>query len=189
MKWLKHLHTINRHKYLVMKHCFRCGLYKQGILHDLSKYSWAEFSIGVKYFQGHRSPNIAEREDKGYSTAWLHHKGRNKHHFEYWIDYSVNFREGIVGKEMPIQYVVEMFCDLVAASKNYNGEKYTDSAPYDYFIKEQEYYIIHEQTKNLIIHLLAMLKEQGEDQTFQYIRDELLGKKEFLFNIKCRKIN
>ena len=66
MNWLEHLITINRHKYLVMKYCFSVGLYKQGILHDLSKYSWAEFFKGVKYFQGFRSPNIAEKEENGY---------------------------------------------------------------------------------------------------------------------------
>ena len=34
--------------------------------------------------------NNAEREDTGVSTAWLHHKGRNKHHYEHWVDYSIN---------------------------------------------------------------------------------------------------
>ncbi len=89
MKALKHLRTINHHKLLVMKHCFKVGLYKQGLLHDLSKYSPTEFLVGCKYYQGTRSPNNAEREATGYSQAWLHHKGRNKHHYEYWIDYSV----------------------------------------------------------------------------------------------------
>lgn len=86
--WL-HFKTITRHKLLVMKYCFRIGLYKQGLLHDLSKYSPTEFLVGCKYYQGTRSPNNAEREDIGVSTSWLHHKGRNKHHFEHWVDYSV----------------------------------------------------------------------------------------------------
>ena len=76
MKFFKHLKTINHHKWLVMKHCFKAGLYKQGLLHDMSKYSPTEFWAGVKYYQGTRSPNDAEREDKGVSYAWLHHKGR-----------------------------------------------------------------------------------------------------------------
>ena len=33
--WL-HFRTITRHKLLVMKYCFRIGLYKQGLLHDYS---------------------------------------------------------------------------------------------------------------------------------------------------------
>ena len=79
----KHFRTITYHKYLVMKGCFAVGLYRQGLTHDLSKYSPAEFLVGAKYFQGNRSPNNAEREEKGYSSAWLHHKGRNRHHYEY----------------------------------------------------------------------------------------------------------
>ena len=88
-KWLRHLCTVHHHRALVRKYCFKLGLYRQGLMHDLSKYSPTEFFVGAKYYQGYRSPNTAERLDRGYSTAWLHHKGRNKHHLEYWIDYSL----------------------------------------------------------------------------------------------------
>ena len=118
-----HLKTINHHKMMVMKNCFRVGLYKQGLLHDLSKYSPTEFIPGIKYYQGNRSPNNAQREAEGCSTAWLHHKGRNKHHYEYWIDYPTNKEAGLVGMEMPVKYVVEMFCDRLAASRNYTKDK------------------------------------------------------------------
>ena len=104
-----HFKTITIHKWLVMKNCFRIGLYRQGLLHDLSKYSWTEFSIGVRYYQGTRSPNAAEREEKGYSEAWLHHKGRNRHHFEYWMDVRPgHWEEGLLGVKMPLRYVMEM---------------------------------------------------------------------------------
>ena len=86
MKAVKHFKTITKHRFLVMKYCFKAGLYWQGLTHDLSKYSPAEFRVGARYFQGDRSPNDIERREKGYSAAWLHHKGRNKHHLEYWID-------------------------------------------------------------------------------------------------------
>lgn len=172
-----HLKTINNHKMLVMGHCFRCGIYKQGLLHDLSKYTWTEFSKGVKYYQGFRSPNIAEREATGVTLAWLHHKGRNKHHIEYWIDYSPVDSEGIVGMEMPVNYVVEMFCDRVAASKNYNKEKYKDSDPLNYYKKERKHYIIHPNTDRLITKLLTMLANKGEEYTFAYIRYKLLKRK------------
>ena len=94
MKAFAHFCTITKHKKLVLKECFRVGLYKQGLLHDMSKYSWTEFRVGCRYYQGTRSPNNAEREEKGYSSAWLHHKGRNKHHYEYWIDYSLEEEAG-----------------------------------------------------------------------------------------------
>ena len=111
MKAWKHFCTINHHKHLVMKGCFAVGLYKQGLLHDLSKYTPTEFLVGCKYYQGTMSPNNAERKDKGYSSAWLHHKGRNKHHMEYWIDYGVPDEggdKGLCGMKMPLRYVVEM---------------------------------------------------------------------------------
>ena len=84
-----HLRTILRHKRLVRRNCFRAGIYWQGICHDWSKYHPIEFWTGVRYYQeGKRSPNAYERETIGYSAAWLHHKGRNRHHYEYWIDLS-----------------------------------------------------------------------------------------------------
>ena len=175
MKWWSHLKTINHHKWLVMKYCFRVGLIKQGLLHDLSKYSPTEFLVGVKYYQGTRSPNNAEREDKGYSSAWLHHKGRNKHHLEYWLDYGLN-GEGIIGMRMPTNYVVEMFCDRVAASQNYNRDTYEDTFPLAYYEKGKERYLLHPESRELLERLLHMLAEEGEAKTFSYIRNEVLKK-------------
>lgn len=173
MNWWKHLKTINHHKWLVMKSCFRLGLYKQGFLHDLSKYSITEFSVGVKYFQGTRSPNNAEREEKGYTSAWLHHKGRNKHHMEYWIDYDLE-NGGMEGMKMPVKYVVEMFCDRVAASKNYNRDSYNDTFPLAYYQKGKSKYLLHADTQKLLEELLTMLATKGEDATFAYIKKEVL---------------
>ena len=125
-----HLKTITKHKIAVTKLCFRCGLYKQGLLHDLSKYSWVEFSAGARYYQGNRSPIDREKEVKGYSLGWLHHKGRNKHHWEYWLD---NAADGIQPLEMPLNYVIEMYCDRTAASKIYMKDAYHDGSAYEYF--------------------------------------------------------
>ena len=113
MNVLGHLKTITKHHNLVMGYCFRAGLYQQGLLHDLSKLSPEEFLVGAKYYQGTRSPNNAEREATGVSRAWLHHKGRNKHHYEYWIDYDMNAPEGrgLGGMQMPRKYVAEMIFD------------------------------------------------------------------------------
>lgn len=143
----------------------------------MSKYSPTEFFVGAKYYQGTRSPNDAEREAKGYSAAWLHHKGRNKHHLEYWIDYSLENGKQMSGLKMPTKYLVEMFCDRVAASKNYNGKKYTNSDPLNYYLHSKSHYMIHPETAQQLEELLTMLKEKGEDETFKYIRTVLLGKK------------
>ena len=94
---IKHYKTIRHHKMLVMKNCFRCGLYWQGLTHDLSKLAPVEFWAGAKYWQGTCSPNNAQRQAEGYSAAWLHHKGRNKHHLEYWIDYAPDGDHAMAG--------------------------------------------------------------------------------------------
>lgn len=173
-KWMKHLKTVNHHRRLVREHCFRLGLYRQGLMHDLSKYSPVEFMVGAKYYQGFQSPNNAERLDRGYSSAWLHHKGRNKHHLEYWIDYSLDKETPLAGMEMPVKYVVEMFCDRVAASKTYRGDEYRDSDPWDYYAKSRSHYLMHSNTRDLLEHMLKKLADEGEDAAFEYIRKEIL---------------
>ena len=117
-----HFDTITRHKLLVMKYCFACGLYRQGLAHDLSKYSPTEFIPGCIYYQGDHSPNEVERQAKGYTAAWLHHKGRNKHHLEYWIDYGAS-KHGLEGMKIPLRYICEMVCDRIAASQIYLGQR------------------------------------------------------------------
>ena len=163
MDFWRHLKTVQCHRRLVRQHCFRLGLYWQGLTHDLSKFSPVEFWAGVKYFQGDRSPNDAQRRDKGYSASWMHHKGRNRHHFEYWTDYGVS-GEGIIGVEMPKKYVAEMFCDRLAASKVYRGQDFQPGDPVD-------------STSELLETILIVLRDQGEDAAFDYVRREVLGKK------------
>ena len=174
MKAFAHFCTITKHKKLVLKECFRVGLYKQGLLHDMSKYSWTEFRVGCRYYQGTRSPNNAEREEKGYSSAWLHHKGRNRHHFEYWTDYSYVTKK-LEPVRMPDVYIYEMFCDRVAASKIYNKENYNESMPLEYFLRAKHRRIIEEYTAKKLEFLLRMLKDRGEEATFAYMRKHRPG--------------
>lgn len=178
IKAVGHFRTITKHKMLVMKECFEVGLYKQGLLHDLSKYTWTEFRVGCRFYQGTQSPNNAERKSRGFSSAWLHHKGRNKHHYEYWVDYGTDGRKCLIGMKMPVKYVVEMFLDRVAASKVYKGTAYKDSDPLEYFKKGgTDDYVMHEDTKRLLDRLLTMLAEKGEDETLRYIREKVLRRK------------
>lgn len=180
-KWYKHLCTINRHKIEVGENCFKCTLYKQGLLHDLSKYSWTEFRVGARYYQGDRSPNEAEREDIGVTTSWLHHKGRNKHHLEYWVDYDLVKRNGqLIGQKMPDNYIVEMFCDRVAASKIYKKDSYTDKSPLDYYLNGKSIKLLHPYTKAKLEMLLNMLAEYGEEKTFAYCRKYMKAYRTYL---------
>ena len=169
MKVFKHFNTITKHRHKVISHCFKAGIGWQGLFHDLSKYTPVEFFAGAKYYQGNRSPNEVERELYGYSPAWLHHKGRNRHHFEYWTDYNPTERR-VVPVKMPTRYVIEMFCDRVAASKIYQGDKYNDKHPLEYFLRGKPTRVIHPETSDLLEKLLTMLSEKGEKETFRFIK-------------------
>lgn len=169
----KHFATITTHRHEVMKNCFRAGIGFQGLFHDLSKYGPTEFIQGVLYYQGDRSPNEAAREDYGYSKAWLHHKGRNKHHYEYWNDYDAKTGK-LVGVKMPVNYFVEMVCDRVAASKVYLGADYTDAAPLMYFHKGGPNAplarLMHPDTAKELDKVLLLLANKGEKKMFRYLR-------------------
>lgn len=171
MKPWQHFKTITKHRWLVMLGCFRVGLYHQGLTHDLSKYSPTEFWTGARYYQGNRSPNAAEREDKGYSEAWMHHKGRNRHHFEYWSDYNPKTKR-VEPVEMPVRFLAEMFCDRVAASKIYLKDRYDQNCPLDYFQRSasKKRGMLHPETERQLTELLTILAEQGEDAAFAKLR-------------------
>jgi len=178
MKAWSHFKTITKHKWLVLCGCFRVGLYWQGITHDLSKYSPTEFMTGARYYQGVRSPNAAERDEKGYSEAWMHHKGRNRHHYEYWTDMNPQTRnyESI---PMPRKYLVEMVMDRRAACKTYQRENYRDDSPLNYLDRSLEKPLMHPKTVQELRYILVMLAEHGEEETFRYLKEDVLGGKPF----------
>lgn len=165
----KHFVTVTKHRHMVIRHCYKAGIFFQGLRHDLSKYSPSEFLPGAKFYLGDRSPTEAERREYGYSAAWMHHKGRNKHHFEYWTDYNYKTRR-VESMEMPLRYVKEMFCDRVAAGKIYLGDKYTNDNPIDYFLNGNAKNMMHPKTAELLEEWLRMIKNEGEEKTFKHIR-------------------
>lgn len=167
---IKHFILITKHRHKVIKYCFKAGIGLQGLKHDLSKYSLTEFIVGMKYYSGKRSPNAVEIEKYGYSKAWLHHSGRNKHHFEYWVDYdkvSGSFKP----IKMPLRYVKEMFCDRVAATKIYQKKAYNDSSALEYFISRNEDNALHKDTRELLVSWLTLLKDKGEKETFKIVKN------------------
>lgn len=164
-----HLHTINHHRRLVWQGCFRMGLYWQGLTHDLSKYAPVEFRTGVRYYQGTRSPNTAEREEKGWSEAWMHHKGRNRHHWEYWTDLDMKTKT-YAAVPMPPKYLAEMVADRIAACKTYQGAAYTDASALGYFETSNEARLMHPDTIRNLRYLLTKLRDEGEAATFFHIK-------------------
>lgn len=171
-----HLSTITRHRHQVLRHCIKAGIPLRGFLHDLSKYSPAELIPGIKYFQGNRSPNEKQRELFGYSAAWLHHKGRNKHHFEYWFDVNPKTKRYEPIK-MPTVYLAEMFCDRIAASKIYRGKNYKDSDALEYFLAVRERDKMHPETERELEALFRLLAEEGEDAAFARVRSMVKDEK------------
>ena len=167
-----HLRTVCQHRHQVLIHCIKAGIPWRGLVHDLSKFSPTEFIPGVKYYQGNRSPNEREREVSGYSLAWMHHKGRNRHHFEYWTDYNMKTKR-LEPVKMPDIFIFEMFCDRVAASKTYNKGNYNDSMPLEYFLRSKHKRIIEKTTAAKLEFLLTMLRDKGEDAVFSYIRRQV----------------
>lgn len=164
-----HFYTVTKHRHRVIAHCFRAGIGWQGLFHDLSKYSPTEFLPGARYYQGTRSPTERERELFGYSAAWMHHKGRNRHHYEYWVDLNMQTKR-YEPVPMPVRYVKEMFCDRVAASKIYQGKNYTDSSALEYYLRGRARDKMHPATADQLEEWLIMLKEKGEKETFRHIR-------------------
>ncbi len=178
MKPWQHFKTITKHRLLVLQGCVQVGLVWQGLTHDLSKYTPTEFWNGARYYQGNRSPNTAEREDKGFSEAWMHHKGRNRHHYEYWTDMNRQTRcyEAV---EMPRRYLVEMVMDRRAACLTYEGRNYTPGSALNYFAKSRERELMHPATRQQLEYILTMLRDRGEKETFRYLRQDVLQNKPF----------
>lgn len=176
IKFFKHLHTIDHHRYIVMRNCFKCGLYRQGLRHDLSKYSFAEFWESVEYFQGDRSPYIYEREHFGYANGWLHHKGRNKHHWEYWYDMLDGGKWAPI--QMPFNYFVEMVCDRVGACRIYQKENYTKESALNYYLSRKDKGYMHPETAKMLEKVLRDIAERGEDAVFADLKVQVKEWKE-----------
>lgn len=158
-KYWAHFKTICAHKWAVAQQCFRCGLIWQGLAHDASKFSFTEFWASAKYFQGDRSPIDAAKEIDGYSAAWFHHKGRNAHHWEYWIDNLGTYENKPT--KMPYKYVVEMMCDWIGAGQVYNKDTWNVHQVSAYYNKVRPERIFHEETEALIETFLHIIDTQG----------------------------
>lgn len=170
-RFFGHLRTVHKHRAMVRKLCFKCGLYWQGLTHDLSKYSLTEFWNGVKFYTGTKSPHYGERETYGYSKAWLHHKGHNKHHAEYWQDIRPNGTTEPI--EMPIKYLVEMICDRIAASMVYLGDKFTKQSALEYYQTHYDENKLHNNTRKQLEYWLTYISFIGVDEALDYLKEIL----------------
>lgn len=152
-----HLQTVNKHRFKVFCLCCRVGLFWRGFVHDLSKYSPTEFLEGVKYFSGSYSPIMNCKRERGYSPAWLHHIGRNKHHYQYWYDYAAPVSSPII----PYPYFVEMVCDTLAAGIVYQGKNWTKDYQLSYWLRTREKARVHPKVDLLLTKIYTEVSEVG----------------------------
>ena len=155
-----HFNLVNKHRFKVFKLCCKAGIPFRGLMHDLSKYSPTEFFEGVKYYQGNYSPITNCKRDIGYSKAWLHHKGRNKHHHEYWYDYVAPETTA----PMPYKYTVEMICDTLAAGMTYQGKNWTNDYQLKYYLKDRVTKHINPKIDAILLEVYQMVSEKGIDE-------------------------
>jgi hypothetical protein len=175
--------VITRHKWEVFKACWRAGLYWQGIVHDLSKYSPAEFIEYAHYFQGNSSPVDAAKREKGFCFAWLHHRGRNPHHYEYWVD---DVDKGGRPLIMPYKYVMEMVCDWIGAGKCYNKKNWSKEEPLKYYTsKVRDKAAIHPKIKVFLDEILGYYSVWGDNmfretnkRTLKFFYDTIVNEPE-----------
>lgn len=155
-----HLKTVLTHKKYVGKYCFMCGLYYQGIVHDLSKFSPTEFIESIKYYNGTRSPIDVCKETNEYSLAWFHHRGRNKHHWEYWYD---RFEQGGHACKIPWKYVLEMVCDFLGAGVAYNGgiDNFDFDREYQWWQNKRKVAKLHPDTLKALDYIFDLMHIYG----------------------------
>ena len=154
-----HLSVITKHRFKVFVLCAKVGIFWRGLVHDLSKYSPVEFLEGVKYFDGGKSPIMNCKKEEGYSKAWLHHKGRNKHHLEYWYDYAAFNKT----PNMPFKYFLEHICDNFAAGMIYQGKKWTKEYQLTYWNKTKDKIICSDNMRKLLTRVFTDVSIKGLD--------------------------
>ena len=162
LKTWKHFCLVNKHRWLVFRFCVKAGIPWRGLVHDLSKYSPTEFWESARYFHGKKSPISVCRKENGYSLAWLHHKGRNKHHMEYWEDLNKSER---IPVPMPYPYIVEAVCDKIAAGMVYQGKDWTQQSPIDYWNNIEKHTPVRKHSNNVSFMetVLQKIADEGLD--------------------------
>ena len=157
---VKHTKLVLKHKWLVFKFCTKIGMPLRGLKHDISKFSPVEFWESIRYYHGEKSPILICKNENGYSKAWLHHKGRNKHHSEYWYDMIAPDPKPII----PYKYVAEMICDKLSASIIYNGKNWTNNSEIEYWTRAKKLEPINEKVSDMLTEVFEQVAENGIDK-------------------------
>jgi hypothetical protein len=156
MKFFGHLKTVLTHKYWVFRYTLIAGIPWRGLVHDLSKFSPVEWRESVRYYAGSRSPVHYARAANRFSNAWLHHRGRNRHHFEYWVDNTAN--GGLIAVPMPFLDALELICDRLGAARAYKKRAFSMAEQLFLFNRDiAPSPLVHPQTKLFIRFMFEAL--------------------------------
>lgn len=163
--YVKYIRTVIKHKYHVFKFMAKAGLPVRGILHDMSKFSITEFKASARYFN---FPTREVKDVEAYHKAWLHHKARNKHHPDYWVD-NINHRNHMpIPRKMPFKYAVEMLCDWLGAGIVYGGDKWTVHSPTIWYETTGKYYRLHPITRDFVERVLNDISSKESLDVLNY---------------------
>jgi hypothetical protein len=123
---LAYLKYVVLHKWFVFLACrrLRVSLW-QALVHDLSKFSPAEFVAYRRYFFDRKDERLKGGLDPAevkadFLRAWNHHQKANKHHPEYWV-LPGDKENGPRPLPMPSKYVREMVADWMGAGRAKTG--------------------------------------------------------------------
>jgi len=169
MRYLVHLKNILLHKYYVFFACLKLKvpLYL-AIFHDISKFKLSEFIPYAKYYYN-KDGSHADVKDKhgeleytkeanNIKVAWLYHSHTNRHHWNYWI--TIRSDGLIYPNIIPDKYIKEMVADWIGASKAYN----LNIKVIDWYNKEKENLILHQDTRTKIEKILQILEYNGNNR-------------------------
>lgn len=159
-KCVAHFKTVCKHKKNVLEACIHAGIPFQGLTHDMSKFLPVEFAEYAKYYGEGKSPVDRCKEEKGYCNSWMHHKGHNPHHYEYWID---NLDNGGTPLIMPYKYAIEMVCDYIGAGRTYMGDKWTIEEPLKYWMEKRKTAKVHPAMDRFFTDVFSMFAISGWD--------------------------
>lgn len=167
--YVKNLWYVLKHKYYVFIECCKLGIPFRGIIHDMSKFRPSEYKYYALYFFNKKLPEwdyakrvfpsfpykyTKEGVKEGFDIAWLHHHRRNKHHWQYWLEVSVDNNDiiNVVPIEMPLKVAKEMLADWRGAGRSITGKDDT----FDYYMKNRNKIILHDNTRKWIEEQLGL---------------------------------
>lgn len=153
--WI-HFLKVLQHKWFVLVAGLRVGgipLWRL-LIHDMSKFSRAEFGPYARRYLGEDSPEVAF----DFALAWLNHENRNPHHWGYWIARSGKH----TGRPLPMpeSYTREMVTDWWAAGRSYSHSW----DMHDWLVKSVPGFTLHDETRS---HVYQALTDIGYIETVQ----------------------